>query len=237
MDFSSIYEYPNNGESNSNSNSNSHTVQDCILVLEFIDDAGQQHRQYMDFMCDIKTMNKNDYFFVQHVWQLLFQRKVLDQFDSLELWSDGGPHHFKTRYCQWMWHHLSTCYFQQKKITHNFFASYHGHSLADSHAGRVKQVIKSEYISSQQSRMNNSDQSAYWGPSSANDIQLILNERIERTSAIVLNHIDRDDDLKPNVAGLVDIKQKHCFVYEGNRCSMSELTNDGNPQFFHFRYL
>src|SRR5688500_11881346 len=19
-------------------------------------------------------------------------------------WSDGGPHHFKTRYCQWMWH-------------------------------------------------------------------------------------------------------------------------------------
>jgi len=233
MDFSSIYEYPNIGESTSNS----HTVQDCIVVLEFIGDDGQHRRQYLDFTCDIKGINKNDYFFVHAVWQRLFQLKVFDQFDSLEIWSDGGPHHFKTRYCQWMWHHLSTIYFKGKRITHNFFASYHGHSLADSHAGRVKQVIKSEYISSQQSRMTNHNQPTYWGPSSANDIQLILHKRVEHTSATVLDTIDRDAALKPNVAGIVDIKQKHCFVYEGNLCSASEMTNDGKPQFFRFRYL
>ena len=76
-----------------------------------------------------------------------------------------------------------------------------------------------------------------WGPTSANDIQLILNQRIDHTSATVLNDIDRDVAIKPQVAGLVDIKQKHCFVYENNLCSMHELTNDEQSHFFHFRYL
>ena len=79
VNFSSIYEYPNIGDSNSITN----TVQDFILVLEFVDDAGQRQRQYMDWMCDIQKMNKNDYFFVQHVWQKIFQSKMCDRFDSI----------------------------------------------------------------------------------------------------------------------------------------------------------
>jgi hypothetical protein len=239
MDFSVVCYYNNTAESNTTS-SNNKSVQDCILVLEWMDDVGTRQRQYMDFLCDINKVNNNDYFFVHQVWQQLIQLNILTQYDSIEIWSDGGPHHFKTRYCQWMWHHLSTCYFNKKKITHNFFASYHGHSLADSHAGRDKQVIKSEYLSSQQSRMNigaNSSQQIYWGPASANDIQIILQNKIENTTAIVLTDIDRDPELKPKVAGLVNIKQYHCFIYQHNLCKMHELTADEKPLYFRFQYL
>ena len=236
MDFSTIYPATNIGDSNSSSNS----IQDCILVLEFLNETGRRQRQYMDFLCDIKKVNTNDYFFVNVVWQQLMQLDLAAQFDSIEIWSDGGPHHFKTRYCQWSWHHFSSCYFQGKRITHNFFAAYHGHSLADSHAGRDKQVIKAEYLSSQHSRLQLLPLSArpvYWGPSSARDVQIILQKKIENTTAVVLADIDRDPQLKPAVAGLPNIKQYHSFFYENNRCYMAELTNDGNPTSFRFQYL
>ena len=55
----------------------------------------------------------------------------------------------------------------KKKITHNFFAAYHGHSLADAHAAKGKQAIKYEYIHSQQTRMKNINKNTYWGPRSS----------------------------------------------------------------------
>jgi hypothetical protein len=207
------------------------------VVLEYINNNGERIRQYCDFICDHHKTNKNDYYFVYQVWQYIMNVPLIHTFDEILIWSDGGPHHFKTRYCQWMWHHLSTCYFKQKRITHNFFAAYHGHSLADAHAAKGKQAIKYEYIHSQQTRMNNSARNSYWGPRSSLDIKMILDKKIENTTAIVLPIIDRDDELKPRIAGLPNIKQYHSFTYEGNHCCLRELTNSDSPQFFHFQYL
>ncbi len=45
-------------------------------------------------------------------------------------WTDGGPHYFKTRYCQWTWSWLSTQRFAGRRISHHFFAPFSSHSLA-----------------------------------------------------------------------------------------------------------
>lgn len=114
MDFTSVYLTPKV--------SNSLVVQDCIIVLEYIID-GQRMRENMDFLCDCPDTNTNDYHFVLHVWLWLFlHKRFIDHFDSIDVWTDGGPHHFKTRYCQWMWWWLSEFRFGQKRISHHFFA-------------------------------------------------------------------------------------------------------------------
>jgi hypothetical protein len=64
--------------------------------------------------------------FVLQVWLLLFlSNKLIDHFDSIDIWTDGGPHHFKTRYCQAMWYWLSCCRFAARRSSHHFFASFH----------------------------------------------------------------------------------------------------------------
>jgi len=103
-----------------------------------------------------------------------------------------------------------------------------------------KQVVKAEYLSSEQSRMRstaNCECPINWGPCSAQEIQLVFNNKISNTSAMALTDIDRDPELKPRVAGLPNIKQFHSFTYEGNLCCMRELTHDEKPLFFHFQYL
>ena len=229
MDFSTIYKLCNIGDSNSNSsssnsNANSTIIQDCILSLEYVTTDGTHHREYIDFMCDNIKSNSNDYYFVNAVWDKLIHMKLLNNFDSIEVWSDGGPHHFKTRYCQYMWHMISCIYFQGKRITHNFFPSYHGHSICDSHAAVDKQIIKREYISSQQQRMNVGNKTIYWGPNSIRDIQLLIMNKLDNTTVIILDSIDRDPELKPSIAPLDRIKQKHCFVYENHTCIAYDMS-------------
>lgn len=241
MDFSTVYTYGKIGEnSSSNSTTSTNAIQDFILMFEWIDEHGDRCRQYLDFMCDQRRTNTNDYFYVLEVWYYLFRHCGLkESFDSIELWSDGGPHHFKTRYCQWMWHHLSSLFFDRKPIEHHFFASYHGHSLCDAHAAQVKGCIKGDYICSDQQRMEvklDRNWKPYWGVSSAPEIQVILNKAISNTTAITLTDIDRDPELKPKVAPIVNIKEKHKFVYQQNQCTMYDLSNSENPTFFQFRY-
>jgi hypothetical protein len=113
MDFTSVFLTPKIGHQQQAS-----VVQDCIVVLEFINENGARVRQNFDFLCDSQETNTNDYHFVLHVWISLFRFKHLfDHFDSVDIWTDGGPHHFKTRFCQWMWHWFSTQRFGNKRIS------------------------------------------------------------------------------------------------------------------------
>jgi hypothetical protein len=168
----------------------------------------------------------------------LIELNVFKEFDSIEVWSDGGPHHFKTRYCQFLWHTLN-CRFNIT-IIHNFFASYHGHSLCDSHAAQTKQAIKKEYISSEQQRMKSHSNSIYWGPASAKDIQMILTKKIQNTKVEILNNIDRNPAMKPHVGPIKDIKQQLCFVYKNFECFCYGLTAESTSSYptpFTFKYI
>ena len=91
-------------------------VQDLILVLEFVEN-GHRRTEYVDYLCDCSDSNKHDFFFVFDALLRFFTSFSIDAaFDSIEVWSDGGPHHFKTRWCQWTWHFFSF-YFSHKRIT------------------------------------------------------------------------------------------------------------------------
>jgi hypothetical protein len=200
-------------------------VQNCIVVFEYLDSSGIPQLEYLDFICDCSETNKNDYHFVLNVWLKLFNLKQLNQrYDSIEIWTDGGPHHFKTRYCQWMWHFLSTMRFNQKRITHNFFSSYHGHSLADSHAATDKRLLRTQYQTSQQQRLLPTEADLYWGPSSAADLAALLGAHASQTEAFVLPSIIRDEEDKPDIQPIDHIKKQHCFVYENNTCTAYERT-------------
>jgi hypothetical protein len=228
MDFTSAFLTPKIGHT-----SNSSVVQDCIVVLEYIS-GGQRMRENIDFLCDCPDTNKNDYHFVLHVWLLLFHfKKLIDHFDCIDVWSDGGPHHFKTRYCQWMWHWLSQTLFSQRRISHHFFASYHGHSLADGHAATIKRLIRTEYNMSQLQRFDTTTLALYWGPADASAVGRLIKKGVN-TEICVIPKIDRDPALKPDPVSLVHIKQQHCFDYKEGLCFRSERSAGTEKKRFSF---
>jgi hypothetical protein len=229
MDFTSAYLTPKIGHQQNHS-----TVQDCIVVLEYLAD-GRRVRENLDFLCDCPDTNTNDYHFVLHVWLLLFQlKKLIERFDCIDIWTDGGPHHFKTRYCQWMWMWLSTNRFAQRRISHHFFASYHGHSLADAHAAILKRTLRTEYNTSQLQRFNSTVTAVYWGPADAAQLGDLL-QRCSDTQVYVLPHIDRDPALKPNPFPIPHIKQQHRLDFAGGKCYYSELSAGALKKLFSFR--
>ena len=158
-------------------------------------------------------------------------------FQSIEVWSDGGPQHFKTKYCQWMWHFLSSASFSNKLIAHNFFASYHGHSMADSHAATDKRLLRGAYNTSELQRKEVSEAPISWGPSSAADLSTLFIENASRTQSFHLPSIPRDADIKPNVAGLNLIKSKHRFQYTNGACLAFKRTGQDAGLPFQFKYL
>jgi hypothetical protein len=230
MDFTSVFLTPKIGHQ-----SNHTVVQDCIVVLEYISPSGQRMRENLDFLCDCSETNKNDYHFVLHVWLILFQaKKLVDHFDCIDIWTDGGPHHFKTRFCQWMWMWLSTQRFDNRRISHHFFASYHGHSLADGHAASIKRIIRTEYNMSQLQRLNTTTLAIYWGPADAVHLSSLL-KKCADTQIHVFPHIDRDPTLKPDPIPLVHIKRHHCFDYENGLCYCAELSEGAFKKRFLFQ--
>jgi len=134
-----------------------------------------------------------------------------------------------------MWSWLSTHRFSGKRITHNFFASYHGHSLADSHAASIKRVLHSQYSTSQIQRFSPSTSALYWGPTNATDFSALLSHACSNTQIHIFPHIDRDPKLKPNISSIDAIKKQHSFMYEAGTCRAFEQTKQGQGTNFSFQ--
>ena len=130
---------------------------------------------------------------------------------------------------------LSVLRFSNKPIVHNFFASYHGHSLADSHAAAVKKVLHSEYNHSQVQRFSPNLMAIYWGPTNAGDVSNLITRACANTQVHVFPHIHRDPELKPKVRRIERIKAHHCFVYTGAYCFKSILS--AGTKFEQFTFL
>ena len=136
-----------------------------------------------------------------------------------------------------MWQWISVNKFNNKRISHHFFASYHGHSLADSHAAADKRLLHAAYNTSELQRKVVTEDPISWGPSSGTALSSLLTENASRTHAFYLPSIPRDADIKPNIAGLNLIKSKHRFEYaEGHMpCLSAHGQAVGVP--FEFKYL
>ena len=136
-----------------------------------------------------------------------------------------------------MWHFLSSAYFSNKLIAHNFFASYHGHSQADSHAAADKRLLRAAYNTSELQRKVVTEDPISWGPSSGTALSSLLTENASRTQAFYLSSIPRDAGIKPNIAGVNLIKSKHRFEYVEGTCLAFKRAEmpPGIP--FEFKYL
>jgi hypothetical protein len=159
-----------------------------IVVLEYLVD-GQRVRYNLDFICGHTESNSNDYHFVLSVWLSLFRKiDIINHFTSIDVWTDGGPHHFKTRYCQWMWHWLSTHLFNQQRITHHFFVSYHGHSIADAHAASAKCLLHNDYSFSQFERLSTTS-AIYWGHPTPRNSPVSFRNAAKQLSSLLMRLI------------------------------------------------
>ena len=209
-------------------------VQDCIIVMEYYDESGQRIRRNFDFLCTDDS-NKHDFHFVLQVWVWIFLKLNINQrFDRIDVWTDGGPHHFKTRYCQFMWYCLSILRFDKKPITHHFFASYHGHSLADGHAAVVKRCLLSRYLITELERATHQSK-ASWGPKNVDEVAEVIQANCENTQVIVFDDIDRNQERKPHVLAVPEIKTLHCLTYQNGTCSGRERT--GYPGIKEFSFF
>lgn len=133
-----------------------------------------------------------------------------------------------------MWHELAKEH--QKMIVHSFFASYHGHSLADGHAATVKSIIRREFIASEGDRRSN--RKVNYGPTCADDMKDVLDRVLHTCYETVVIPISIDRSFpKPSIPAIPEIKKKHCFVYRSNgQCTNYSLTNmqQPNEQMFDF---
>ena len=116
-----------------------------------------------------------------------------------------------------MWHSLSNLRFHGKRISHHFFPSYHGHSLADAHAAIIKRMLHSRYVETELERMAYLEE-ATRGPTNIQDMASLIRARCADTQVHVFDQIEREDDHKPPIDSLQAIKSKHCFTYQNNEC-------------------
>ena len=107
-----------------------------ILVLYFKDtNDGIVKWIYLDHF----SKEIQDFFFVRAVWYKLLSFSILKKYKEVYIWSDGGPAHFKIAKTLYFFFTLEVQY--EKKFQYNFFASFHGHSLCDSHTGNQKLIL------------------------------------------------------------------------------------------------
>jgi len=86
------------------------------------------------------TTEKNDISFVVGCWKILLEENRFNEMETVIIWSDGGPKHFKIS--------ANICFIlslqqAQPEInwSYNFFPSYHGCSVCDGAASHIKQAI------------------------------------------------------------------------------------------------
>ncbi len=103
---------------------------------------------YVDNLCVTPGIEKNDTEYVRVVLRRIIERGLLAGFRRVDLFTDGGGKHFKNVYSmdmasQWqeMWQQQYGAGLAAPELVWNVTAPYHGHGMADSHAGSVSQRL------------------------------------------------------------------------------------------------
>ena len=204
LDFTKIY-----------LDSSKNSVCEILVVVALRRRGDSVLTEYYDFMCADTDTRTNDFFFVREALHLMFLSPDWSEFRGLtnrvKIWSDGGPHHFKTN------SHLD--YLRDLAVEtgmqfiHNYFPSYHGHSLADGHAGVLKRSHKKANVLAEGEQLK--------GDYTIKSIQTVqqlkefMETNIKSTKITLFEKIDRNPALRKvirNCDKIDQIKQVHCAV-------------------------
>lgn len=168
--------------------------QDLILTVYFKKDASLGHKFY-----HFISKTTNDVSFVIQVWnQMLSQLLTEYKVKKMQIWSDGGSKHFKTKkHIVWWWEQVTSGQFA---LEYHFFESYHGFSACDAAASHAKNKIV--YVQQSEKKVVNNI-------NEASNIICTLNNHTSK--AIEVNHA-----LSNNVIDkkLKEIKSAHKFVFQ-----------------------
>jgi len=115
-------------------------TQDLIVCIYTHSKSGKDglNRVYRHFVGEVG--NKNDISFVVGCWKILLEEKRFFGMDNVNIWSDGGPKHFKISANIRFLLSLQTA-IPETIWTYNFFPSYHGCSVCDGVASHIKQQL------------------------------------------------------------------------------------------------
>jgi hypothetical protein len=147
--------------------------------------------RYLDNLCEHAGTEGNDTQYVRMAMRNAIKEGYFDGFARVDLFSDGGPKHYKSVYAmrtmaEWFdwWEELRPGV-SIPQLWWNFTAPYHGHGVADSHAGIFSQML---------TRRQKSGQETTWGtgggPKNAEEIAALMKE-MKATVPIIFDKIER----------------------------------------------
>jgi hypothetical protein len=155
------------------------------------------------------AQESNDHVFFRRVFLNIFSldlvRKGADGVrrpDWIEIWSDGGPKHFKIRRSIFfVCVELKQRHPWLKRVTWAFYASHHGKSVNDAHAAVVKRTLWR--LAREGCRTE--------GPRQLADVAAHL----KNTDAFYFDKFDREQQF--NVSSIPGIKSSHFFEWDGTK--------------------
>lgn len=86
---------------------------------------------------------KQNHTFVMAAIEKMREVGTFDGFDEVNIWSDGGPAHFKIYWTQFEMTEWQARY-PSPKITWDFFWAHRGHNMCDGHAGVLKAKVREQ---------------------------------------------------------------------------------------------
>jgi len=112
----------------------------CIYTHNSMESDGLE-RTYRHFVGN--TLDKNGISFVVGCWKVLLEEEWFNEMTRVNIWSDGGPKHFKIsaniRFLLSLQHAQP-----DREWSYSFFPSYHGCSVCDGVASHIKQAVNRE---------------------------------------------------------------------------------------------
>lgn len=222
------------------------TLKVLVMALEFIEYDEEKKTisdlriKYYNFLCD-DPASTNDFHFVRQAWDHAMTNGFFDDFDTIHLWSDGATKHFKQCYAISYFSTINETY--GKEIAYNFFASYHGHSLADGHAASFKSKLRKaakeeggrreKLVQDLTAGKESSDAELKMtiGPTNAREAADVIQKSIGNARCVAFDKINKDPSLKPDVSRIPHIKSYHRFEFLGSyivRCKKRTSDENGN---------
>ena len=152
------------------------------------------------------AQESNDHIFFRRVFLNIFSLDLVNQGADgvrphwIEIWSDGGPKHFKIRRSIFfVCVELKQRHPWLKRVTWAFFASHHGKSVNDAHAAVVKRTLWR--LAREGCRTE--------GPRQLADVAAHL----KNTDSYYFDKFDREQQF--NVSSIPGIKTSHFFEWDG----------------------
>lgn len=179
-------------------------INDSIAVLLMGDGCGGIKRKYIDTLPHHEEVEGNNDFFFYRQWQYDILHRVVKPMGKTKViqWSDGGRKHYKQR------HSLAEASLAMTKhpwltyFSWNFWPSNHGKGLADSHAGKIAQMVA--YMAFHED----------WIWETARDLGWLIKTKLSDSEPMYFaDIINRESKYKHPVVGIKDLYLYHHFEF------------------------